>query len=140
MRLKLDANNLLDPYTMSSTRKMNQRIIWLRQRDLAIKQSRRNFFSRVTKMCVDAELDHTPCHHLVLGRLGPTDTRIQRGYHIYMVKNGRFLRKLQKNNKSRLHDKEWLIMSKLVKKPSKLLLERDPITIRASLGQVGRQA
>lgn len=51
-----------------------------------------------------------------------------------MVKNGRFLRKLQKNNKSRLHDKEWLIMSKLVKKPSKLLLERDPIRIRASLG------
>lgn len=39
MRLKLDANNLLDLDTtlMSSTRKMNQRIIWLRQRDLAIK-------------------------------------------------------------------------------------------------------
>lgn len=39
MRLKLDANNLLDSDTtlMSSTRRMNQRIIWLRQRDLAIK-------------------------------------------------------------------------------------------------------
>lgn len=55
-----------------------------------------------------------------------------------MVKNGRFLRKLQKNNKSRLHDKEWLIMSKLVKKPSKLLLERDPIYQDKGVVRLGR--